>query len=206
MRIKNPFKIMYRGYLGDHGWLKSFIAQKAVNGRGEPIPWLMYSFIDYFLNLPEVQTRFKDLDFFEYGAGNSTIFFARFFKTVTSVEHNRRWVDEVKKNIPKNAKVIYKKLDISGEYSKAIRNTGKKYDMVLVDGRDRMNCLKQASKCLTPHGILLLDNSERDHYKEGKTYLKEKGFRELQFWGIPPGSNVKGCTSVFYKEENIFQI
>jgi hypothetical protein len=206
MNIRNPLKVIYKGYLKDHGWLRSFFGRRAVNGRGEPIPWLMYSFIDYFLNLEDVGTRFKKMTFLEYGAGNSTIFFAKYFKTVTSIEHNRKWVEEVRKQLPKNAKIIYKKLDQGGNYSKAASATGKKYDLILVDGRDRINSLKESAKCLTSKGILILDNSDRPHYIEGRNQIKKKGFKELQFWGVAPGSHIKECTSVFYRKENIFGI
>lgn len=42
------------------------------------------------------------------------------------------------------------------------------FDYVMVDGRARIACLEQAVKMVIPDGgILILDNSDREHYKEG---------------------------------------
>ena len=59
-----------RSYLKETGYLKSTIESKPCKKDGSPIPWMNYnviSFLEERLN--------KKLALFEYGCGNSTIFF-----------------------------------------------------------------------------------------------------------------------------------
>ena len=42
----------------------------------------------------------KDFSVFEYGSGYATLFYARFVKKVTSVEHNDGWYNQLKKSFP----------------------------------------------------------------------------------------------------------
>jgi spermidine synthase len=84
--------------------------------------------------------------------------------------------------------------------------TQKKYDVIIVDGRDRVNCCKQAVAALSKNGVVVLDDSERDFYSPGIAFLKKQGFKELAFSGISPGLFYYKTTSVFYKTDNCLGI
>ena len=62
--------------------------------------------------------------------------------------------------------------------------TEQQYDVVIIDGRDRVNCIKQSIKALSTEGVVLLDDSHREKYKEGIDYVKNNGFRSLDFEGF----------------------
>lgn len=57
-------------------------------------PWTTQASIKTFENILT-----KDMVGFEYGSGNSTVFFAKHLKNLTSVEHNKEWFDIVKINL-----------------------------------------------------------------------------------------------------------
>jgi spermidine synthase len=82
----------------------------------------------------------------------------------------------------------------------------KKFDVIIIDGRDRVNCCKQALAALSKSGVVVLDDSERDFYAPGITFLKKQGFKELVFSGISPGLFYYKTTSVFYKADNCLGI
>lgn len=191
----------HKGYLNSVGWFKAFDNQQAVDGNGQPIPWVTYSFIDF------IKPRLtKDLSIFEYGSGNSTLFYAKNVRRVVSVEHDEAWHRKIVKEKAENAEMIFCKLDTDGEYSKKAASLDEKFDIIIVDGRDRVNCCKHGINGLSESGVIVLDDSERASYNEARIFLKQNGFKELSFSGISPGLFYEKATSVFYKVNNCLDI
>lgn len=191
----------HKGYLTDVGWFKAFDSRQAVDGQGNPIPWVTYSFIDFIQNRLHSQ-----LAVFEYGSGNSTLFYAKKVKRVVSVEHDESWYRKLSGKKIENAQLIFCRLDMGGLYSKKAASLNEKFDVIIVDGRDRVNCCIHAINALTEHGVIVLDDSEREVYEDARLFLAEKGFKEIPFSGISPGLFYEKCTSVFYKSDNCLGI
>lgn len=191
----------HKGYLATIGWFTAFDTHQAVDEAGQPLPWVTYSFIDF------IKTRLhKELTIFEYGSGNSTLFYAKRVKRVVSVEHDEAWFNKIVKEKASNAEMIFSQLEKGGEYSQKAKNLGEKFDVIIVDGRDRVNCCKYSVEALSTNGVLVLDDSEREMYQEARTFLIEKGFKELPFTGISPGLFYNKTTSVFYQTANCLGI
>ena len=191
----------HKGYLANIGWFKAFDTQQAVNANGEALPWVTYSFIDF------IKDRLnKKQKVFEYGSGSSTLFYAKRVDRVVSVEHDESWFNKILNTKPQNAEMIFTKLERGGEYSKKAALLGEKFDIIIVDGRDRVNCCKESIHALSSSGVMVLDDSERPEYNEARLFLKENGFKELSFSGISPGLFYLKATSVFYKTENCLGI
>lgn len=200
-RLKALLSYGHKGYLNSIGWFTAFDQKKAVDGQGNALPWVTYSFIDF------IKDRInKDLDIFEYGSGSSTIFYAQRAKSVTSVEHDEQWYEKIKNTSPANAEMIFCKLETGGEYAQKALLLGRKFDIIIVDGRDRVNCCKFSIDALSENGVLILDDSERKVYDEARAFLKLKNFKELSFSGISPGLFYEKATSVFYKPNNCLGI
>lgn len=71
------------GYLIQVGWFKSRKTGSPVGKDDEPIPWMTYPFIDF------IEPRLnKNLIVFEFGSGNSTLFFSKRTGRVVSVDHD----------------------------------------------------------------------------------------------------------------------
>ncbi len=191
----------HKGYLASIGWFTAFDNHQAVDADNQPIPWVTYSFIDF------IKDRLnKDLTIFEYGSGNSTLFYARNVKRVVSVEHDEAWYKKIVNEKAPNAEMIFTKLIPGGEYSQKAKLLNEKFDLIIVDGRDRINCCKYSIEALSEKGVLILDDSERENYEEARIFLKKQGFKELSFSGISPGLFYNKATSVFYKENNCLAI
>ena len=200
-RLKALLSYGHKGYLNSIGWFTAFDKKQAVDGKGEALPWVTYSFIDF------IKERINNTqNIFEYGSGSSTIFYAKKAGTVTSVEHDKGWFDMVKNTSPANAEMIFCKLEKNGEYSKKASLLNKKFEIIIVDGRDRVNCCKHSVDALSSDGVIVLDDSEREVYNPARIFLKEKGFKELSFSGISPGLFYEKATSVFYKADNCLGI
>lgn len=205
--LKNPDRLKallsygHKGYLASIGWFTSFDNQQAMDENGDPLPWVTYSFIDFIT--PRLT---KDLKIFEYGSGSSTLFYAKRVSKVVSVEHDEAWYNKIVKSKPQNAEMIFSKLERGGEYSKKAAALGEKYDIIIVDGRDRVNCCISSINALSANGVIVLDDSERKDYEKAGTFLKKAGFKELSFTGISPGLFYLKATSVFYKTANCLDI
>lgn len=190
-----------KGYLANIGWLNAFDKQQAIDVNGEPIPWVTYSFIDF------IKSRLnKNLNIFEYGSGSSTLFYAKNAKQVVSVEHDKNWYEKMLQEKPSNTEIIFCELETNGEYAQKAKNLNQKFDLIIVDGRDRVNCCLQCLEGLTDNGVVILDDSEREFYADARAFLITNSFKELAFSGISPGLFYYKTTSVFYRSNNCLNI
>lgn len=188
-------------YLKETGWWNSYIAKVPIGPDNEPLPWVTHSFIDFISDRLN-----KNMDIFEYGSGYSTFFYSKKVKSVTSVEHAREWHDKLKNKLPKNINLIYQESVSDATYCMLAASSGKKFDMIIVDGFFRVNCIKNSYKALEDDGVVILDDSERVEYQEGVRFLEQSCFKHIDFWGISPGFFNRMCTTVFYKDNNCLGI
>lgn len=183
------------------GWFKSICEGLPVDAEGQALPWYTYSFIKFISERINGSMRV-----FEYGSGNSTLWWSKRVAGVIAVEHDQLWYDSVSKKIPKTVDYRYCKLDYGGEYCKVITSYTANFDCIIIDGRDRINCAKNALAALKQEGVLIWDNSDRDTYKEGYNFLLRNGFRRIDFWGVGPINACQWCTSIFYRDGNCLMI
>lgn len=165
-------------------------------------PWLGRSVVDF------LKKRLKrDFRVFEWGGGNSTLFWSHYVEEVVSVEHNFEWYEKIKKVIPDNVELQYCELEYGGEYCHKILDEKNLFDIVVIDGRDRVNCAINAVNRLSEKGIIIWDNSDRDEYTKGYEFLKKHGFKRLEIssiiYGLP---GVEDFTSIFYRKDNILDL
>jgi precorrin-6B methylase 2 len=200
LKIGGLVQIMLKSYIKDSGWLNSFHTKRSVDANGNPLPWVTYPFIHF------IEERLNTgMALFEYGSGNSSRWYAKNVGTVTAVEHDEEWYKLVKNQIPANASVVYRSLD-GVAYEEEVFSAKKLYDLVIVDGRKRVNCVKCAYKSIAENGVIVLDNSDRPSYQEAHDFMKGKGFKKIDFWGLSPITAHLCCTTVFYRGNNCLGI
>jgi hypothetical protein len=182
------------------GWFRSRRKGESVDAHGQPIPWYTYAFLDAFSDrIP------SDIRVFEYGSGNSTNWWAERTKEVVAVEHHQGWFDRVKGGMRPNVNLMYRELE-QGSYAKAIQEDAGLFDLVIIDGRNRVECARACLDKLSARGVIIWDNSERERYAVGIEYLKSQGFRQLRFTGFIPIDFMESETSVLYRDENCLNI
>jgi len=186
-----------QGPLFEDGWFRSFREKRPVDSAGEPIPWLTYPALDFLASRID-----SSLSVFEYGCGYSTLWWAARVRQVVAVEHDPAWVSEIKARLPANAVVRQIPLEPAAGYVQAITVEPGPFDVVVVDGRHRNQCLQCAPRPLSATGVIILDNSERSQYQPGMEFLQSLGFRRVDFSGLVPVVSWKSCTSVFYRDGN----
>jgi len=188
------------GYLLETGWFESFKSSEPVDAELKPIPWFTYSSIDFLKE--KLNTN---LSILEFGSGNSTLFLAERAKKVISFEHSKDWHQKILKKIPANVDLTITSPLSATDYLKLLVEE-LRFDVIVVDGLFRNECITASLKHLSEVGIIILDDSERDEYIEGIAFLIQSGFRQLKFSGIAPGIFFRKCTTVFYKDKNCMNI
>jgi hypothetical protein len=188
-------------FLDENGYFRSVLEGRAVDREGRPLPWLTYGAIAF------LRKRVRpDMSVFEYGSGSSTLWWAERVARVVSYEHDLDWYNRLKDQLPANVAYVHCPLEPGGEYAKAISTYDHAFDVVLIDGRDRVNCARNSLGALKDGGVIVWDNTEREKYEEGYAYLLRNGFRRLDFEGLFPAAEFAGITSIFYRDGNCFGI
>ena len=106
--------------------------------------------------------------------------------------------------IPSNVQYLYSK--VSDGYCDVITQYNNEFDVVVIDGRERVQCARNALSALKPNGVIIWDNTDRDRYEPGIRALTDAGFRRLDFFGMVPLLAEASCTSIFYRSQNCFGI
>ncbi len=189
-------------YLKPKGWLLSRYLYQPVHANGQPIPWITYASL-HFISQKLEHTSFK---VFEYGSGNSTLWFSERVKHIVSVEHDTTYYDIVKSKIQSRSNVTYILADLEDGYSKKVLAYKNAFDIIIIDGRDRIDCTKNSIEALNEHGIIIWDNSDREKYQEAYDFLTNAGFKKIDFKGLGPIGHIEWQTSIFYKTNNCFGI
>ncbi len=141
----------------------------------------------------------EPFDVFEWGSGGSTIWFARKnIGKVISAEHNLTWFKRVaseakglglencsvhyhppipKKGCRDSFGHMYSMPNMSfRDYIKCLPSLKIKFDLILIDGRARVKCFKEAIKHVKKRGIIILHDSERECYRECEHIAVDSGF------------------------------
>jgi hypothetical protein len=184
------------GYLSTTGWFRSHVLSSSVDARGEPLPWITYSslrFLEPRLN-PEMEV-------FEFGSGASTLWWARRARSVVSCEHDREWLERTRALAPANVQLMYA-AGTGPEYAGAILAYNSKFDVVVIDGVDRVSCARNCIGALKPSGVILWDNTDREEYRPGFELLRSQGFRRVDFIDMTPINLFECSTSIFYRDGN----
>ncbi|MEJ2514795.1 MAG: hypothetical protein P8102_06155 [Gammaproteobacteria bacterium] len=187
-----------RSFLRTSGYLASVGSGRPIRRDGSPIPWMNYPVVGF------LEQRLRgDLVLFEYGSGNSTLFYAERVSRVVAVEDNPDWFAEISRQAPENARILLCAPFDAERYAGMIRDQDGLFDVVVIDGKERLRCLEVAPDCLTEGGVILLDDVNSDEYLEGIEKTREKGFRVLEFQGLKAGSIRVYTTLLFYRPGNV---
>lgn len=184
--------------LAPTGWIESARRGEPVDKHGDPIPWINYAMLRFLEDRAHGPFRV-----FEYGAGNSTRWWASHVEHITACEHNPAWANGIGPLLPANATLLQR--DIGDGYVDAIRGRGP-FDIIVIDGRERIRTAREAVPELGGRGVIVWDNTDRREYQSGCDGLVATGFRRLDFWGFAPLSEREQAASLFYRPDNCLGI
>lgn len=180
----------------EYGQWRSIRERMAVDATGGAVPWYTYPAIEYLSSFD-----FENCDVFEFGSGNSSSFWASRARSVVSVESDEEWFKAVDQNKQPNQSLLYV-ADAPG-YVSSLAEQGRLFDVIVVDGKWRDQCVQEAPGHLRPGGMIVLDNSDRMLEQECCNALRKQGFIQVDFSGFGPINGYCWTTSVFIKTPDL---
>lgn len=174
-----------------YGQVKSIREQKPVDQDGKPLPWYTYPALEY-LRLFD----FSEKNVFEFGSGNSSLFWSSRAKAVISVESDPQWHGHIKDALQSNQKLFLRQDEES--HINCLKEQGQKFGIIVIDGNWRRHCGREAAIHLEADGIIILDNS--DWYPNTAADLRSNGFFQIDFSGFGPINNYTWTTSIFIRQ------
>jgi hypothetical protein len=176
----------------DFGHGRSAFRRESVDAQGREIPWYSYPAIEYLQQLD-----FREKSVFEFGCGNSTVYWARHAARVVSVESKRSWHDKMKPRLPANSELVL--ADSPGAYMATLVERAEEFDVIVVDADERRACAEAALKKLRRGGLIILDNSDWHH--DSAAVLRNASLIEVDLAGFTPINNYTTTTSLFFHRE-----
>jgi len=172
------------------GYFRSSLAQRAMDRRGRPLPWYTYPCIEFLKH-----QRYEGRRVLEFGAGQSTYWWAGVAAEVVAIEADRGWFKEVRARAPVNVSIHF----VASDDAEAVGKLGLTgtFDVIVIDGLRREHMIEIAIRLLTKDGAIICDNSGGYGFFEG---FRGKGFRRVDFYGAAPGVILPSCTSIFFKD------
>ena len=163
MRLRNLFHPLYIA-----GRIQNWLYEK----RHPDHPWLAPDAIVWL----EKHLR-PDMRGFEWGSGRSTLWFANRLQSITSIESDAAWFQQVSRRVRESGRTNVDLRHIPLEHADAqtyafdyaplpanpaaiLGLPDSSLDFVVVDGWYRPVCARAALSKLKPGGILLIDNTD----------------------------------------------
>lgn len=171
----------------DYGYVRSLRAGAPIQGRRDPVPWYTFAAIEYLQGLDLSGRRV-----FEFGAGNSTLFWQERVAEVVSVETDPEWYEQILPRVRASTRLVLCK-----DQDEYLAEIGRHppFDVIVVDGLWRKASARVALERLAPGGMLVLDNA--DWFPHTHALLREAGLIEIDFHGLGPIARYAWTTSVF---------
>lgn len=145
---------------------------------------------------------------FEYGGGGSTLWLEDHGAIVTVVDHDEMWFQQLREAVLPSTSLMHRGTISIGkissdvdpgffdDYVAAINDElDNSLDLVIVDGRARVECVRRAMPKVKPGGLLLLDDTGRTRYESAIAFLAQ--WDRHVFEGLKPGDGFPAQTSVW---------
>ncbi len=183
-------------YLESSGWIKSLSIYQPINSELKPLPWYTYPCIEFIEN--KLNENFR---VFEFGSGNSTLWFSERVLEVVTIENSADWFSYLQEKISTNVELQL--IEDENKYASKILDYPEEYfDVIVIDGINRNKCAEYSTKRLKANGLIIFDNTDNRSYDEGINLLISHGFKRIDFYGLVPSYTYKNCTSIFFKDDN----
>ena len=178
------------------GYMRSVAERRCVDLNGASLPWFSYPAIDYLSGLDLSAKRV-----FEFGCGDSTLFFSGRCRSVVAVENAPDWHARIAGANRANVRLIL--AATPQEYLAAIAGEGSPYDIIVIDGDaafvKRTRMAAAALGHLAADGLIILDNS--DAHGVSAALLRASGLLQVDMVGLAPGNRYEQATSFFFSRQ-----
>lgn len=187
----------------DLRWLTRWLRQRKLSTLDSRLPWWPYEMVELVDSvLP------SNAMVLEFGGGGSSLWLHDRGAQLTVVEHNPNWARVLRTHLPGNVRLIEEPPTASGKVKSVVEEghfdnyvesacaiSDNSLDLVIVDGRARVECVRAAKSKVRPGGRLLLDDSDRPRYEGAHASMAD--WPETRITGLKIGSNYPATTSLW---------
>lgn len=192
-------------------WIRSYIDRRSPLELARPwLPFRAQAWLESTLR--------SDMNVFEFGSGGSTLFIGPRVRSLISVEHDAAWHAAVQEALSarglsqctvllrppldapadpafRSGKPEYQGLSFESYVAAIDEQPEESLDLVMVDGRVRLTCLRHALPKVRRGGLLVLDNSDRPEFADAFDLLA--GHERLDLAGLVPQRTFRSRTTVW---------
>ncbi|WP_125776224.1 O-methyltransferase [Antribacter gilvus] len=158
------------------------------------MPWLPFAVIDRLDGVLTDRSRV-----FEFGGGGSTLWLSPRVGEVVTAEHDPEWVEYLRGRTAAAQSVTLLVRSAANDYADYVGSIDEypddHFDAVIVDGRQRVRCFERALAKVRPGGLLILDDSQREHYREA--FRLASGWPRATLRGLTPTKTMAGTTTLW---------
>ncbi|MDP9091574.1 MAG: hypothetical protein M3N95_01140, partial [Actinomycetota bacterium] len=174
-------------YAAQHGFYRSALSRSVVAAGGAAAPWMTFPLVTFLDKL-----CFRGRTVIEFGAGQSTIWWGARADTVLALETDPQWSRRIVAVAPANVEVVEVPLEYGDQaaFDADVRRVvgDRRFDVVVVDGGDRVKALLTAPAIITDDGFIVLD--DLDLFADDPSWLgalgalRQAGFGRIDFYGL----------------------
>lgn len=171
------------------------------------LPWITDGATDFLESyIAERTKKGHETRVFEFGSGNSTLYFLSRGASVVSVEHDLDWAEkitEIARVFGYQDKLTLLKAE--RPYQNLYIDTG--FDITIIDGRDRVACFEHVlDSMVNKDQIIVFDNTERfDYvYHDAIKLIKKHSLKSLHFEQHQLEQSNKRFTTQSYARDRVF--
>lgn len=190
----------------NNGYYRSALSKSVVDRRGRAIPWMTYPLVTFLGTL-----SFEGRSVLEFGSGYSTEWWSARAEHVVALETDAGWLGRVRANVTSNVDVLPMTngaLRTPTDFLLYVQGIvgDRCFDVIVIDGGDRVSAAQVVSPLLTPDGFVIID--DLDIFDADPTWtvafdsLRRAGFGRIDFYGLAaeaPFSRSRRCTSIFFR-------
>jgi hypothetical protein len=170
------------------------------------MPWIAWPCIEFLDSYLKPGDRV-----FEWGGGGSTIYFLKKGCLLTTVESSEVWVKELTTRVDALPPDCRSRWDLRfvavknnadpriADYIHEVTNGGP-WDVVLVDGWSRFQCLLAARSTVRPGGVLVLDNANQQQFRDVPSVMN--GWKRHAFRGLGVARSWVTQTDAYVRPQN----
>lgn len=191
-------------YAARFGYFRSALRRTVTGREGQPVPWMTFPLVAFLETLP-----LADRSVLEFGSGASSAWWGERARCVVSLETDPAWLDRVRASVPSTVEVVEvveHHADQDSFDAEVARVVGdRRFDVVVVDGGDRVKALHAAPGLLAPDGVIVVDDldlyGEDPHWAAVLDEWRTRGLGRIDFYGLAiaaPFTRRNRCTSIFF--------
>jgi hypothetical protein len=189
-----PFAVgrVVRMLARDIGYFKSVKSREPRDQAGQEIPWFTYPALECV-----EQWDLSTKRIFEFGTGHSTIYWSRHAQAVVGVESDPQWAARIAARVREKTTLVVE--PDATRYAARLMEQEEAFDVIVIDGIKRFQCVDPALARLRRGGVIILDNS--DWHERSAARLRAAGLLQVDMTGIGPINPYTWTTSFFFHRE-----